>query len=357
MQLNSKKLKVFWCAHSENRNHPADRRRFGWFINRSNLIEVKNIEESDVVYFSIASDLSLIKWQLENRTLIGAEEKKFIFDFCDSLLSMSNIQSYLRAILYSFTKYKYSIFSLKNTILACLRLCDGIVVSSYEQKEIIKKINHNVHVIPDSFTDEFNFKNNQYKSREINLLWEGLSSGNKNCFEHCAQIAQLVSNKSKRPVKVTFVTDLDYYLISNKYFKTSTDKILNKIFSRFTVSYSLKKWTIENLNNAISRSLVAIIPIGNNKIMRSKPENKMILFMTAGIPVISSDTLAYNRVANLAEINCTAKDNDQFSNLICDLLDEDLSRTHIRKGKEFVLATRSKEVLLKKWWNLINSIS
>lgn len=356
MQLNSKQLKVFWCGHSENRNHPGDRRRFGWFIKKSNLIEVKTIEESDIIYFSIVTDLSLIKWQLKNRILLGAEDKRFIFDFCDSLLSMSYIQSFLRAILYSFTRYKIPIFSLKKTILDCLRMCDGVVVSSFEQEQIIKKINKNVHVIPDSFMSEFDFIASQDKNHEVNLLWEGLSSGNKECFERCAQIAQLVFEKSKRPVKVTFVTDLDYYLISNKYFQISTDKILEKIFRRFSVSYSLKQWTIENLNEAISKSHVAIVPIGNDKIMRSKPENKMILFMTAGVPVILSDTLAYKRVAKLTKLNCIAEDDDQFSSLICDLLDEELSESHIKKGREFVLATRTEEVLLGKWRNLINSI-
>ncbi len=356
IQSGLEDLKVYWCGHSEDRKHPGDRRRFGWFVNKSSLVEVKKIEECDIIYFSIAADLSLISWHLQNRHSGRMEKKKFIFDFCDSLLSMSAISSASRGILYSFIKYKFPIISLKNTISNCLRLCDGVVVSSLEQQQHIKKINSNVHVIADCFNEEFHCVEDRELGNEVNLLWEGLASGNRNLFRQCAQIAQLVSNKSQRPVKVRFVTDLDYYLISNKFFKVTTHKILTSIFSDFTVRFDLTRWTMNNLQRALTKSHVAIIPIGDDPVMRSKPENKMILFMTAGVPVIASNTPAYNRVSCLTKLDCTADNNEKFADLICGLLDEKLASAHVQKGVEFVSATRSERVLLQNWYELIGSI-
>jgi glycosyltransferase involved in cell wall biosynthesis len=348
---------VFWCSHSEDRKHPGDRRRFGWFLKQSKLVEVKRIDECDLIYFTIASDLSLINRYLENRISYKIKKQKFIFDFCDSLLNMSAISSTLRGVLYSFSKYKFPTISLKKKISNCIKLCDGVVVSSLEQQKLIKKINKNVHVIPDSFFQEFSVGENQVGNNEVNLLWEGLSSGNRDLFERCAQIAKLVAERSQRSVTVNFITDLDYYLISNKYFKAKTHNILTSIFKDFTVDFTLTRWTESNLQRMIVQSDVAIIPIGDDPVMRGKPENKMILFMTAGIPVIASNTPAYDRVARLIDLHCTADTKEKFADLICGLLDnKNLSRTHIQKGQKFVFETRSESVLQQKWQDLIISV-
>ena len=195
------------------------------------------------------------------------------------------------------------------------------------------------------------------ENNEVNLLWEGLSSGNRDLFKRCAQIAQLVAEMSQRSVSVNFITDLDYYLISNKFFKTKTHDILTSIFKDFTVDFTLTRWTESNLQRMIAQSHVAIIPIGDDPVMRGKPENKMILFMTAGIPVIASNTPAYDRVARLIDLNCTADTKEKFADLICGLLDnKNLSKTHIHKGHKFVFEARGESVLLQKWQDLIKSV-
>ena len=57
--MNKETKTLLWKPHSESKDHPADRRRLGWYLKSSNKINVVD-GNADFVYFTLSSDLPAI---------------------------------------------------------------------------------------------------------------------------------------------------------------------------------------------------------------------------------------------------------------------------------------------------------
>ena len=95
---------------------------------------------------------------------------------------------------------------------------------------------------------------------------------------------------------------------------------------------------------------LALIPIPNHALMRSKPENKLILFWMLGLPTVVTDTPSYARVMRDAGVNCAASDLAQWKTLITELATSVMSReTHINLGNNYLINTSREESILSSW--------
>ena len=355
-----KKKIINWQAHSKDKKHPGDRRRLGWWLSQDNSFSEFNEvvhNKYEYIYFTLQSDLPAILKSLEKRNKDNQKKIKFIFDFCDSLLSDSWLKNSFRTILYGFIRYKGSFRSYNNMLKDLVSLSDAIVCSSDEQKMKLEQINENVHVIPDAFFEEVTDENATHPDtsfHSLNILWEGMASGNLGIFRYIEKITRDIAKN--QTIKIRFVTDNDYYLLGGRYLRIPTKLILNLIFIRSNCDFEQIDWTITNLNNAAQNSDIAIIPIVDDPVMISKPENKLILYFMLGLPTITTATDSYLRVMGQSKLDyCCSKD-EEWGIKINNLMDVNNRNEYLKNSERYINNYKSKELISLAWQNLFQSL-
>ncbi len=347
-------MNVCWLSHNEKRTHPADRRRFAWYLGKQDSINLVEIHDANIVYFTLGSDLPWVLKKINEDRSKGID-RKYIFDFCDSLLERPLLGSVARGILYSFTRYSTFTFSLTTVIEKCLSCCDAVIVSSPEQAKPVRLLNDNVHVIPDCFEFDTGTASDIRADNRFIMLWEGFSSGNQQCMKLVRDLSIKVSKKLKKRVSVLFVTDPILYRWAGRFFEQKTEVFLSKIFQNSGVNFSLLEWSKENLVSASALANVAVIPLPEDPVMKNKPENKLILFLKLGIPCVVSKTEAYSRVAGVLGMDITAETVDELAELVCQLDSADYRNRYLNASNAYIQKYRSDAVILEKWTGLMES--
>jgi glycosyltransferase involved in cell wall biosynthesis len=286
-------MKIGYVANSADLQHPADRRRFAHFAKREEVhFEELNLNiEYDAVIITIAADFSKI---LSYKTRFP---KAFIiFDYCDNLLSDSKIKTCIRPI-YEGIKWK-SFKNIQNynaLVIQMLSNSSVIICGSKEQQTDLLKYNNNVVIIPDFVITESLFHKDMFElvhPGRVSVLWEGLSGGLARIAVDLFKLLGSIDEK----ILVNVVTDSKTYLVGDRYIATDTNKYLKKLARRFGIEVRFWSWSKENLNRAIELSDFGIILIPkHDKTMQSKPENKLVLLSSFGLPVLVSSTPSYKR--------------------------------------------------------------
>ena len=286
-------MKIGYVSNSADLKHPADRRRFVYFAHKEEIHfeELNQNKEYDVVIITIAADfIKILSYKKQ------FPDTFIIFDYCDDLLSDSKIKSLIRPI-YQSIKWK-SFLNIRNynkLVIQMLSNADLIVCGSKEQQENLKQYNTEVKVIPDFVVTESVFNKNSFElvdSNKVNVLWEGLSGGLSRIAVDLFTILGSIDEK----IILNVVTDSKTYLVGDRYIATDTNKYLQKLARKFGIEVRVWNWSKENLNSAIECSDFGIILIPkNDKTMQNKPENKLVLLSSFGLPVIVSSTPSYKR--------------------------------------------------------------
>ena len=350
-------MKIGYYANSDDLLHGADRRRFVHFANKENvLFEKFNFSKKyDLVIISVAANFNKVLLYKKKFNKV-----KFIFDYCDDLLSDPIIKKIIRPF-YEVFKWK-SLQNLKNynnLVINLLSISDAIICGSIEQKKKLLRFNKSIFVIPDFVVIESFFKKDNFElidNEKVNILWEGLSGGCRKIAKDLFKIAASLDRK----VSLNFVTDPKMFLIGDRYLKIDTEKFLKKLSKKYGVEIKFWSWTKNNLNKAVECSDIGIIFIPkNDKTMQNKPENKLVLLSSFCLPVLVSNTPSYKRYLysaggkELYDISLNFNKSN-FENIFTKKSIRALVGKHLYRHaiKEY-----SEKIIIGKWKYLLNFIS
>jgi glycosyltransferase involved in cell wall biosynthesis len=347
-------MKIGYVANSVDLMHPADRRRFAHFARREDVHfeELNHYIEYDVVIVTIVADFSKI---LSYKTRFP--KVILIFDYCDDLLSDSKIKQLIRPI-YEGVKWK-SFLNLRDynaLVIEMLTAANIIICGSREQQKGLLKYNASVVVIPDFVVTESLFSKNSFElvdPRRACVLWEGLSGG---LSRIAVDLFKLLGSIDEE-ILLNVVTDPEIYLVGDRYIATDTKKYLQKLARRFGIEVRFWSWSKENLNSAIECSDfgIILIPTGD-KTMQNKPENKLVLLSSFGLPVLVSSTPSYKRYLESAggqELYALAT-NPNSRNLQKFCSQADVRSFTGECLRSYALKEYGEEEIIKKWKALLN---
>jgi len=286
--------------NSNDFSHPQDRRRYLYYL-ESNNIEYELADFSkvyEVLYVSLNCDLNL--WS-QYKKINNLHHVKIIFDLSDNYLADTPVRSFLRSIGHFLIGRTRSLCSsYKKSILKMLEVADIVTAGSDEQREVISRYTRAKVIVARDYFFEFDEYLPIHKSTtcddEVSIVWEGFSHSLFKIYKFFWLISSGQRLKGVKKVSLYFVTDTRMCRFFGSVLCTSAERHLSKKLNLDNVTVSVLDWTVENLVDAVSKSDFAIIPLPNDPISRSKPENKVMLFYYLKIPVLCSDIPSYRRV-------------------------------------------------------------
>lgn len=345
--LNSdKEIRIGYVPNGDTSlSHPADRRRFCSAAEKLCLnYEIAKFEELyDVLIITIGADLT--RW-VRYKEYHNIENTKIIFDFTDMLITDNTIKDFLRGIYYYIVRKNYYLsLSYKKSIISMISASNVITCCSIEQRQMLSRYHKNVEVILDNFNDDIKITKSNYnihKRGELHILWEGFSHGNIKIFHKLKEILSKIDYKS---VHLHIITDPMYCRIGGAYFCTPTYKIISSIFNNTAISTHLYDWNSSTFSNLAVICDFALIPIPNDPVMQMKPENKLILLWTLGLPVLITPTPSYKRVLTEAKLNhYLCNDNDDWGLAIKRISDNKTERIeYLKRVKDYLIKNNCNE--------------
>ena len=347
-----RKLKIGYSPQSPDLSHPADRRRLAyWAENRGHEIILDLSNRYDVLVLSGRADLTY--W---------AEQKKrvpLILDLVDGYLGKENLwRDWIRGSGKVVTGHNSGpLRPYRKIISTACQFAQAVVCETNEQSETILPYCANTHAILD-FHEEFPMLqfNREFKSDNFPaLMWEGLPFTAKGLL----LLEDLVLEMSKsHPISLEMVTDFRYPLILGKYFYQNTEKILHNIPKTLGSNFRLTEWSLNSVFEAAGRSHLAVLPLDPAGTLNPlKAENRLLMMWRIGLPTLTSPSMAYLRVMKNTGIDGICKNPSEWKMKILDLMESvDLRQESVEKGQQYIRDTHSKELLLKAWDVLFETV-
>jgi hypothetical protein len=210
--MNLSYLRVGYASYSQDLKSAGDRRRFIFYA-KERQIDFQHADPKvlyDIVYLTYGSDLSIwIDYKKKNRSV------KLIFEIVDSYLDHSNkiLAAFKGIIKFAIGKESKLLFNYKSALIEIIRISDAVVCSTEIQKNSILKLNSNVHVSLDYFSNDITtYKKNYKVDSKIKLVWEGQAVTANNLV-----LLNDVLSKIKDKVEIYVITDTYANLYSNLY--------------------------------------------------------------------------------------------------------------------------------------------
>jgi hypothetical protein len=347
------RLKIGYFPLSNDLQHPGDRRRLVYWAreNKQELI-VNPTSKVDVIVMSERANFGKIITKFPNTPKI--------LDLVDGYLAQEKSSlDVLRGVSKVMLGQNRSLPKKFTSIIGDVcKHVQGVICSSSEQQATIEPHNSNVHIILDSH-DEFRLQS--YKDFAMNqrlprgLLWEGMPY----TLDGFTLISQDLQKFMKRnELSLTMLTDLEYYQYLNRFKRVKTKNLISKIFNGDLVGINLEKWSIERLQHESQIASLGVLPINTgNPIQNLKPENRLLIMWRLGLPVLTSDTPAYSRVAKLADVSIIPSLNTGWFELIEEMLkDPHYAQFTVQKGQEYLEKFHNFDIFNLAWNNAIRSV-
>jgi len=347
--MNWSSLRIGYAPYSINLCAPGDRRRFCFYAKNRHLnFELADPRKIyDIVYLTYGCNIA--DWLDYKKKY---PKVKFVFELIDSyLLEKYTPLTALKGFVRFVTGRESRIFINYKAALKKIIAISGAVVCSTELQAIdLKKLNKNVHISLDYFSDDVIFRKENYAvESKLKLVWEGQPYTVGNII-----FLNDVFKRLACPIELYIITDVvaSYY---NKLYKVKTKSLLKNL----KCNYVLIPWDREKISELVAGCDLAIIPIIKNDIFSlNKPENKLLFFWEMGIPVITTDTPAYQRVMDQAGLDyCCATTEDwvrKIERLVG--LDRYARKELVEKTNDYINRFHSKEIILKKWDRIFVSL-
>jgi hypothetical protein len=339
--------------NSSGFDHPADRRRYLMYLLHKKIpFEIAQFEKRyDVLYVSISADLGWWSKYKAHHTS-PSFSPRVVFDLSDSYLSAGSAMNFLRPLFYFFSgRTKNLSFSHKETLFKMIRSADVIACGSVEQKSVLDQYHHNVIITRDYFESDIRQIKTSHELaqlHEIHVLWEGLSHGNEIIFK---ELRDILSTIEGFRIHLHVVTDPAYCRFGARHFCDTTVSVLQRVFRHSSISCHFYEWNRVTFSAIAASCDFAVIPIPNDPVMRAKPENKLLLLWSVGLPVITTATLSYKRVMTAVgseALSCTTR--KDWTNAINIVLSSSAWRAgHMDSVTEYLTTNCSKSVLLSSW--------
>mgnify|MGYP006077985853 CR=1 FL=1 len=351
-------VKVGFLPNSNDFTHPQDRRRYVPFLSKLGIDpEIADFSKHyDVLYISLNCDLN--QWAGYKRHH-SPKKTKIILDLSDNYLADSYFNSVIRSLAhFIFRRTIHFVWDYRVSIQNILDITDLVTVGSLEQQSQIACYHDNVIVIRDYFADDVldePLKKVREPNSSVNILWEGFSHG---CLPIFHQLREIVSSFDSDfgEINLHVVSDSKICGLMGKFFCRGTEKALVSLFKGSIVNVHFYEWTILNLNIAASNSDFAIIPIPAKPLMRSKPENKLLLFWSLGLPVLVSDTPSYTRVMrDSGNVDCALNAPEEWSVMISEFAKSRAKRdSNLKAGLRYIDDRISYDVMMESWRDILH---
>jgi hypothetical protein len=236
-------------------------------------------------------------------------------------------------------------------------LAQAVVCETIEQRETILPFCGNTHTILD-FHEEFPMLPFEVKKQTQNypaLMWEGLPFTAKGLLLLKKSFSEIANS---HPISLEIVTDLEYPLFLGKYSYQSTEKILGTIPKMLGSNFKITEWSLEAVVKTAMRSHMAVLPLDPwGTLNPLKAENRLLMMWRLGLPALASPSLAYLRVMANTKINGICHDPSDWQRKISELIESpDIRKESVEKGQQFIRDTHSKQIVLKAWDTLFESI-
>jgi hypothetical protein len=329
-------------------DHPADRRRYIFYFRRKGIdFETADPSRSyDAVYISLTGDLN--EWC---RYKARHPQSLVIFDLSDSYLMASALSDRLRAIFHYVSRRTRTLrWSYKRTLLDMMQASDVVLCGSEEQKELLAKLHPNVVVMRDFFGFDLNVKKESYRLSApgtLNVLWEGFSHGNIRAFEMLRDVLATIDDFR---VKLHVVTDSRYCRFGAKHLCKATYQVLHEVFRGSRVGFHLYDWNALTFSAIATRCDMAVIPLHDDPFAWSKPENKLLLLWSMGLPVVTSSTASYARVMKSVGADLACANLGEWRSKIQTLASsEQLRVAHMQAAARYVDDHCSEAAITRTW--------
>ncbi len=345
------KLKIGYVPWSSSLRHPADRRRLLYWANsRDHEIILDLSQKYDVLFLSTRADLPF--WT-------ESSEVPIVVDLVDGYLGKEVLwKDWVRGTGKVLTGQITGLPSpFRKIIKDACQVARAVVCETVEQRETILPYCSNTHSILD-FHEEFPMIpfNACPRSNDLPaLLWEGLPFTAKGLLQLRNCFLEFMKSNS---ISLEMVTDLEYPIFLGKYFYQSTRKILEDIPDILGKNLILTKWNIDAVIEAARRSHMAVLPLDPAGALNPlKAENRLLMMWRIGLPAITSPSLSYLRVMNNAQIDGICHSPDEWRAKIMEFMDSvELRKECVERGQQYIRDTHSKDVVLKAWDNLFESV-
>ena len=310
----------------------------------------------DAVYVSIAADLT--KWcEYKAAQASAGKSPRVIFDLSDSYLSVDPLSDRGRSVYHYLTgRTRKLSLSYKETIKRMIRASDVLLCGSHEQRAALLPMHTNVVIMRDYYGYDVRSYKTSYRlagESELHVLWEGLAHGNIGSFRLLREILEGLPGPE---VHLHIVTDSTYCRFGSKHLCQPTYTVLEKVFAGSRIAFHLYDWNSATFSSIAAACDLALIPIPDDPLMRHKPENKLLLLWSIGLPVITSSTLSYARVMKAVgaeELTCVTP--AEWRRAILDLARSEERRAgHMRAALAYVAEHCADEVLLRAWEAVFN---
>jgi len=352
---------IGYDPHSPDYSHPADRRKFYFYLNAKGFsFERASLNKYyDLVYVTVLSDIDA--WsRYRDQHSGGGARPRVIFDLSDAYLEAHtfDLKNSLRgAYRYLTGRTSRLRWSYKNALLDMMKGADAVICASVEQKALLDRYHPNVHVIHDYFGGDIRERKERYSlgKNGVNVVWEGLSHGNRRIF---TMLRDILAGYRERRVNLHVISDQDYCEYGGRYLCQSTSNLLQRTFAGTGVRVYFYSWHPATFSSIAAACDFAAIPIPDDPIMLGKPENKLILSWSLGLPVIATATESYSRVMREAGVDWTCTDLGEWNAKIHRLTaSQEAQEQYMRAAKNFVDKHYSKAAIVARWDALFGTLS
>jgi hypothetical protein len=348
-----RKLKIGYWPLSASLKSPGDRRRLVYWANaRGHSITTNLTQNVDVVVATENADF--------NSSIFESVKVPIIFDLVDGYLSPTNdLEDFARGMAKRVVgQLSGPIKPFSQQVASFCNRSAAVVCSSREQEIVVKPHNPNIHVILDSH-EEIPLVTPRLTDLSVNttrrILWEGQPATLRGVRQITSELNKLTLYTS---LEFDFVTDERYFKLMNRFIQCSTLDLIKTELSLISNRSEVVPWSTQNLLNSAVNCNAAMIPIDLSVPMQKlKPENRLLIMWRLGLPCLTSNSPAYNRVALDAGVDAVcdipADWHSKFSRIFEDpkfVFDE------VTRGQDYLKSNHTSKILLKKWDTLFASV-
>jgi glycosyltransferase involved in cell wall biosynthesis len=295
--MNLREARVGYAGYSADFGAPGDRRRLCAFARARGLaIERADLAaDYDAVLVTHHGDLP--GWTARKRR--EGPGLKLLFELIDSYFTQTGlVRRYGKGLARRALGLdsRWSPDFLRTLIRAC-EVADVVLCSTEEQAEAIRRYNRNVIVSFDYFGDDLGPPKSEYgrTGGKLRLVWEGQSATLANL-----RTIRGVLNDLRDKVELHVVTDP----LIHRYFGRFLPRPSQEVLRGFECDIHFHPWDRATFSRDVAAADVAIIPIDpSNRFAVGKPDNKLAMLWQLGMPVLASDTPAYRRAMNAADLD------------------------------------------------------
>jgi hypothetical protein len=332
--------------------HPADRRRLVyWAKKRGHEIILDLDQKVDLLVLSGRADL--IAWSRKK------DRAPLILDLVDGYLGKEHLwRDWTRGAGKVLTGHISGVpRNYRKIVAEACANSQAVICETVEQRETIIPYCANTHAILD-FHEEFPML--AYRGANANqnfpsLLWEGMPFTAKGLL--LLQETFLEVSKT-RPIRLDMVTDLTYPLFLGKYFYRGTENILGDIPRILGDRFTLTKWSLDEVVATAKKSHLAILPLDPAGTLNPlKAENRLLMMWRIGLPVLTSPSLAYNRVMAQTELDGICSTPGEWLQRVIEMIESpELRQSSVERGQQYIRDTHSEKIVLEAWDKLFESV-